>query len=70
MWTEITSHLKQERARRDLAQAQEARIKYGDLTAQPAFSYMRSNIRKDITSNQGIARVYRKLEGIIVVCSL
>jgi len=67
-WSEITQHLKRERADRDHAQAQAARLKYGDLALHRDFKYTRSNIRKDMTSDQAIARVYHKLEGLEAVC--
>jgi hypothetical protein len=63
-WSEITQHLKQERADCDRKHAQAARLKYGDLALHPDFKYKRSNIRKGMTSDRAIARVYRKLEGL------
>jgi hypothetical protein len=58
----------QERMVRDQDQATAAREKYGNLAEHPAFRYTKGNMRRDMTSDRAIARVYRRLEGLCEVC--
>lgn len=69
-WTQLRRQLMNQRIDRDREQAAAARRKYGDLAQNPAFSYMKANTRRDMTSDKAIARIYRQLEGICSVCRI
>ena len=67
-WTQLRTRLKQQRQARDREQAAAARAKYANLADHPAFRYMKTNTRRDMTSDRAIARVFRTLEGLQEVC--
>ena len=52
---------------RDTEQAAAAGQKYGNLAEHPEFHYTKANVHRDMTSDRGIARAYRKLEGLTEV---
>lgn len=56
-----------QRMDRDREQAAAARQKYGNLAENPAFSYTKANVRREMASDRAIARIYRKLEGFYSV---
>lgn len=63
-WTELMARLRCDRKRRDNEYARAAKEKYGDLSMIPAFTYIKSGVKKTMASPQSIAKVFRELEGL------